>query len=377
MLIPRSAEEITPEWLASALGRDDIAGVAIEDAGGMRGFAGAVLRLRLDIEGRGGHAGGTGAETLIAKLPGVDRFDAALAESAYVAYATEVEWYRELRSRCPVRAPHPYWLGAQADEGRFCLLLEDLAALEEADHATGASDEQAFEAVRTLGRLHAAHWPQTTALPVRFADRTATARRAEAAAGALTFGWEHVFATFGPLMPDHLLAARPLLEDALPRLGDTFRGPATLIHGDYKVENLLFGAAPPPERVAVLDWQATGCGFGAEDLARFLGTSVASERRRRLERELLEAYRDVLAANGVASYAFDDLWHDYRAALLIELGRTIGGARHAAEGTFASTDPARQRAVEEQVRTGLERRIDAIVHSGALELLDEARRAAG
>lgn len=373
MPIPRTAEEITPEWLASALDRDDIAGVAIEDAGGTRGFAGAVLRLRLTVDGRGDH----GDETLIAKLPGVDRFDRALAESAYVAYATEVEWYGALRSRCPVRSPHPYWLGAEADEGRFCLLLEDLGALEEADHVTGASDEQALDAVSALGRLHAAHWSATDALPTRFADRAATPRRAQAAGGALAFGWEHAVAAYGRLMPDRLIEARRPLEAALPDLGDTFRAAPTLIHGDYKVENLLFDPAHQTDRVAVIDWQAAGCGFGAEDLARFLGTSVAPERLRRLERELLEAYLDALAANAVANYTFDDLWHDYRVALLIELGRTIGGARHAADGAFASADPARQRAVEEFVSTGLERRIDAVVDSGALDLVDEAGRAGG
>jgi aminoglycoside phosphotransferase (APT) family kinase protein len=363
MLVPRSAEELTPRWLNAALNRNDITAVDIQDAGGSRGFAGAVLRLRPTYE----TTSGPRPSSLVAKLPGVTRFDPALASGAYVAYATEVEWYAEVRERCPVRTPRPYWLGAEPEMGRFCLLLEDLGALEEADHIDGASDEQARLAVPALARLHAAHWSGTDALPARFADLEATARRAKSAATAVAFGWDHFIEPFRELLPADFPDARSRLERGLGELATSLRGAPTLIHGDYKVENLLFDADGAEDPVAIIDWQAASCGAGAEDLARFLGTSVATPRRRDLEEELLDLYLRTLAEHGV-DLALDDLRHDYRAALLIELGRTIGGVRHTVEGTFAADDPARQRAIEEQMRSGLERRVAAVLDSDALKL---------
>ena len=52
------------------------------------------------------------------------------------------------------------------------------------------------------------------------------------------------------------------------------RPPCTLLHGDLRLDQLFFavGADDPP--VTALDWQLTGMGRGAYDLAYFLGQSL-------------------------------------------------------------------------------------------------------
>ena len=71
MLVPRTHQEITAEWLTAALRergmlvRGAVADVRAEDAGGLRGFAGQVLRLRLAFDGDAADA----PISIIAKRP--------------------------------------------------------------------------------------------------------------------------------------------------------------------------------------------------------------------------------------------------------------------------------------------------------------------
>ena len=53
------------------------------------------------------------------------------------------------------------------------------------------------------------------------------------------------------------------------------------------------------------------------DVAYFLCTSLPTELRRQEERDLLERYREGLAAAGQALPPFDDTWRDYRRFALI------------------------------------------------------------
>ena len=45
-----------------------------------------------------------------------------------------------------------------------------------------------------------------------------------------------------------------------------------LMHGDYRLDNMLFD--PDRTRVTVVDWQTLGVGLPARDLAYFTGTSL-------------------------------------------------------------------------------------------------------
>jgi hypothetical protein len=87
----------------------------------------------------------------------------------------------------------------------------------------------------------------------------------------------------------------------------------TLVHGDYRLDNLMFD--PIDASVAAVDWQTATSGPPTLDVAYFLETSVLAGDRRSHERELLQAYLDALAKYGV-SYAFDDAFADYRLDVL-------------------------------------------------------------
>ena len=59
--------------------------------------------------------------------------------------------------------------------------------------------------------------------------------------------------------------------------------PFAVVHGDYRLDNLLFD--PAGADVVVVDWQTLSVGPPTRDLAYFLGTSLTVDDRRAAERE--------------------------------------------------------------------------------------------
>jgi aminoglycoside phosphotransferase (APT) family kinase protein len=108
---------------------------------------------------------------------------------------------------------------------------------------------------------------------------------------------------------------------------------AALMHGDYRLDNLMF-----PEHgdgVTALDWQTLSIGPPTRDLAYFLATSLLVDERRAHERELVRAYAEALGDLGVVDYPFARCYDDYRLGVLqgpmiTVLGRTFATATQSA-----------------------------------------------
>ena len=83
--------------------------------------------------------------------------------------------------------------------------------------------------------------------------------------------------------------------------------PWTVVHGDFRLDNLMFGGA----RVAVLDWQTVRLGPAMSDVAYFIGSALLPDVRRANEVALVHEYHDALVARGV-SMGWDDCWRGYR-----------------------------------------------------------------
>jgi hypothetical protein len=243
--------------------------------------------------------------TVVAKLPAPDPAGRSMVAPGYLA---ELTFYRELADTVAVRAPKAH-LAIATDAGtEFTLLLEDLAPAVQGDQLAGCSVAAATAAARNVAGLHGPRWCDPTwwdtpcSSPV---GDEAIAFMSDLVVGAVGTFLEIVGADWTP-------AERDLLAEvaaAMPAFmgGRTERFAA--VHGDYRLDNLLFG---PGDDVVAVDWQTLSIGLPARDVAYLLGTSLRVEDRRAHERSIVEAYHAALVGHGVADYSVDECWDDYR-----------------------------------------------------------------
>ena len=97
-------------------------------------------------------------------------------------------------------------------------------------------------------------------------------------------------------------------------------GPKTLIHGDPRVDNILFDG--PERRACLIDWQSLSAGDPLYDVAYFLSGSVSIADRRAGERDLLHDYVGLMA-EADAAFTYERAEASYRRCLPSGLWLTI------------------------------------------------------
>ncbi|MCK9248882.1 MAG: phosphotransferase [Solirubrobacteraceae bacterium] len=291
-------EELDARWLTDVLrhaGRlgagEEVLDADVAPFG--TGQLGRVVRARLR------HTAGEDVPTsLVVKLPSADP-GSRQAAAAFGAYEAEVRFYRDLAGDAGVRTPDVLWGDVEPDTGRFTLVLEDLAdAWRAGDSVDGAGVREAAAALREAARLHAAFW-----------DAPDVADRAWLAAPART---QLLFDMVAPYLPTFLerfgdaldADVVDLVRGLAPHAADyprrAWTAPLTVVHADYRLDNLVFRDAPDGRREAtVLDWQNVRVGPALVDVAIYLGSCLTVDERRARQDELLDGYRSDLAAGGV------------------------------------------------------------------------------
>jgi hypothetical protein len=207
-----------------------------------------------------------------------------------------------------VRTPHCWHAGIVDDHSRFTLVLDDLAPAVPGVQADGCSLDQARAALANLVGLHAPRWGDPKLLDLEFLMRPSV-EMAGLMRAALVGAIDPFLARFdGRLGPDDEGTLRAA-GDVLDRWQLTNLEPAAVVHGDYRLDNLMLA---PTGEVTALDWQSAACGAPLRDVAYFLGTSLDPGLRRANERALVAEYHAEVVAGGVTGYDADRCWHDYR-----------------------------------------------------------------
>lgn len=336
--VPAQPGDVTVEWLTEVLHRSGslpaestVASVVLEPLPGARGdvTTGEVARLRLTYAGDRGSA----PASVIVKSPSRS---AAQRERAVDRglYEAEVRFLRELDPHTPVRTPHVFLAEVTAGGAEFVVVMEDLGHLVMGDELEGVDLDQATAAVVAMADLHASWWGRVDTPEMAWVPSIVHPHEVE-----LTEMWPTLWlgfrAKFADVLPEGAEAAGEAIADDYWRVIDHLaRWPWTLLHQDYRVDNLFFDAANRDEPVVVIDWQGIGRGPGLYDLCHFLGGSLTVADRRRSERSLVETYAHRLAAHGIEGLDLDELWYDYRfghlaccAAVMI-VGATSDVAEH-------------------------------------------------
>ena len=237
-------------------------------------------------------------DSVVIKLPSIDETSRATG-IALRNYEREVKFYLQVAHTVDIRVPECHFGEWDEATGDFTLVLEDMAPAEQGDQVTGCSVERAEAAVEELALLHAPRWDDPALHDIDWLGRRTST---EAVTGVAAL-WSMFHGPFLETYAKHLSTEQVDLSRAFgPRILDWMgdrEGPLAITHGDYRLDNLLFGTTAGGPAVTAVDWQTPGHGPPVADLAYFLGAGLLSDERAIAERSLLDRYAAALAEGSV------------------------------------------------------------------------------
>ena len=329
--VPFSREEIDPAWLTSALrdsgviAEEEVVDVTHRVIGEETGFLGEVAILNLKYS----DPASTAPASMVLKIP--TALKNRVMGQLMGVYEKEIRFYNQLQPELSIRSPRHYYSALSAADDpdvvlerlkkldqqpiwviallavvmrwlfglmprRYVLLIEDVSHHRLGDQSQDSSDDDVERALTTLARLHGQFWGSEalekmswispvdlTGKLIETANKQAIRKYREANAASLSDA-QHKLLDW--------IEANGLELTALQG-----RHPRTLLHGDFRVDNLCFDDTAG--EALVLDWQTMVAGSGGMDLAYFLSNALPLEASEERVNELIEFYRQGLAREGV------------------------------------------------------------------------------
>ena len=311
---PKCIEEVTPAWmtrtLRQAIGSDDltVGRIEIESLGGEgRGFLSGVARVALGYETRVAGA----PETVVVKLPTTEAGGREVAMTND-AYMRELRFYQDIAPHSAVRVPRCYLSSLDPAEGDYLLVMEDAKDWIAGDQVTGLSLANAEAALRMIARFHARWWDLPPTAELGWVPR-------EISQSFRFFieRWPGFCDRHGDAISLNARQTGDRMVDSTEALATLIAASRhTLVHGDFRADNLMFGGPQVDDHVMVLDWQWLSRSIGAYDVARLVCGSLPTQLGHGHHRQLLGAWHRELVNCGVGGYSLDQAWRDYQTGLL-------------------------------------------------------------
>jgi hypothetical protein len=308
--IPRYPGDVTPEWLSAALSerRTPVKVSHVDVIAIGTGQTGATYR----VAARYATDPGDLPQTFVIKLPAQDD---TVRDRVTVGYRSECAFYATVADRVQVPTPQCFYCQITEDALDYALLLADQAPAVQGDQIAGCGEQEARLAVLALAGLHGPSWcdPFWLDLP-GLAFPVPDEASAKGLGDVAKMSAEITLEKLGDRMSaedcETFTKAMGLVTPWLFAERDRF----ALLHGDYRLDNLLFD--PGRSRVSVVDWQTLGVGLPARDLAYFTATSLNSQLRLTIEEDLVDEYYRALLGYGVEGYDRETCWRDYRLGMI-------------------------------------------------------------
>ena len=308
MAIPGSMANVSAEWVEECIGRGKLNNINLVPMGEGVGMMSSMSIIELEWEGSTNLP-----SSLVLKLAAENETNRTVSQQ-FNLYLKEVSYYKDLAPRTTARSPRIY--ASEIDEEHnFFLLMEDVSSYRMGSQVKGATVEECELCIDFLVNLHASFWNQLNG--ISWLPNMSGSDNAKNMALGCEAGWPQLQEIFGNFVPDNIEAERERYLEAVPRLQTQLdQHPTTLIHGDFRMDNMLFGQAPEHDSLLVVDFQGPLKGNGIHDVAYLLSHSAKTEVRREHERNLIERYSSGLINAGVKDYSFEKAWNDYRIGVL-------------------------------------------------------------
>jgi len=292
--------EITATWLTEVLQYAGIDGEVDSFTARSIGTGQVGENVRFELSGAGDLP-----STVVGKFPSPDPVSRGTGINLG-NYLREVHFYRNLKTRVNIQTPIAWYAEADAETHDFVIIMEDLAPGEQGDQLAGCNVEAAALAMTQLAHLHGPAWGDDS---VTTNELIGDRRKDPSAMKEL---YDMVSPGFLDRYRDRLSDAEKemvvLVGDYLEPFMMNYTGNQTLIHIDYRLDNMMFGGPYP---LAVIDWQSLAFGCGLNDASYFTGTSLLPGERAESDEFLLRQYFDTLTTYDV-DITWEDCWKYYR-----------------------------------------------------------------
>ncbi|WNG85448.1 phosphotransferase [Mycobacterium sp. ITM-2016-00317] len=293
-LIERPAD-LTAEWLTTVLGQGTVSGFTLDRIG--TGQMSECYRVALRYDGDG-----SGPASVVLKVAAADP-SSRQTGMAMGLYEREVRFYTDIAPGLGGPVAPCYHGAYDPASGAFDLLLGDADPAQVGDEIRGATVEQATLALGQIGVVHGRLLGDQALEDAQWLNRESPVN--QGLISALYAGYLDRYRD--QLAPEHrdvcerFVASFDAFMDA-EGAPDVRHG---LVHGDFRLDNMLFGPEGSERPVTVVDWQTVTWGPAFTDVAYFLGCALPVDQRRAHYDRLLAVYHDALG--GAAGVSLDEV----------------------------------------------------------------------
>ena len=227
--------------------------------------------------------------TFAIKLPAQDD---TVRERVALGYHSEVAFYTDVAEKVRIPVPGCFYSDISDSGADFVLVLADMAPAVQGDQIAGCTPQEAQLAVEALAGLHGPSWCDSTWLGLsaismpKPGDEAAAKGLGDVSVMAADITIDKLGARMNAEDRETLTAAMGLVTPWLLTEPKRY----ALMHGDYRLDNMLFD--PDRTSITVVDWQTMGVGLPPRDLAYFTATSLAPDVRAEIEQDLVGRYHE-------------------------------------------------------------------------------------
>tara|TARA_Y100001970_G_scaffold21379_1_gene24369 strand:- start:694 stop:1782 length:1089 start_codon:yes stop_codon:yes gene_type:complete len=315
--LPISPDQVTEEWLTDVLrnasilrSSEKIIGIKRAPIGERGGMVSEIEFLSLTYSEHTQEA----PRSLVVKFPTTNETNRQMAED-FGVYEREIRSYLEIVPQSLSASPKVYLADIEG-KSNFVIILEDLSDYRLGDQVIGATLEETGLGIDELAKLHGSFWGKVEA-GYDWLPRFSNSQNAHSMVEGAKASWDPTVEKFGEYLPEKFLDAKERYLAALPALQKRLDGdPVTVIHGDFRLDNLFFGQTPDQLPIVFVDWGVPLRGSGIVDVAYFMSQSTQTEVRRSHEKDLITRYVEGVKAQGISEYSVDVAWEDYRYGVL-------------------------------------------------------------